>query len=100
MGKRIVVQSLPDRKNDFRIWVNRIRSPKPYQDRTVIKSVYIRKSGKNPTKNWSNVQSNSQKRYLDKIKLMEEIRLGKVENKTVNLIYTPRYAYPTISGSK
>ncbi len=95
-----MVQSLPDRKNDFRIWVNRIRSPKTYQDRTVIKSAYIHKSGKNPTKNWNNIQSNSQKRYLNKIKLMEEIRLGKVENKTVNLIYTPGYAYPTISGNK
>lgn len=99
MGKCIVVHSLPDRKNGFRIWVDNIRSPEKFRKEQVIKSVYIRKSVKN-IKNWNNIQSNSSNQYQEKIKLMEEIRQRKVEDKTIGFIYAPRHAYPTIAGSK
>jgi AAA15 family ATPase/GTPase len=99
MGKSIVVHSLPDRKIDFRIWVDKIRSPKKFHKEQAIKSIYIRKSAKN-IKNWNNIQSNSRNQYQKKIKLMEEIRLRKVEDKTVGFVYAPRYACSTIAGSK
>ncbi len=107
MKKTSPVHPLPDRKNNFSIWVDRIRSSNSHQrdepDRSILKSMYIRKSGKNlgnNPKNWYSIQSNSRDRYLEKIGLMEEIRLRKIESKTVNFIYTPRYAYSTVSGSK
>lgn len=103
MGKSIMVHTLPDRKNNFRIWVDKVKSPNKYHDKQVKKSVYIRGSGKlsgKIFKNWHNIQSSSRKEYLDKIRLMEEIRQGKLEEKTINFVYAPRYASPTPSGSK
>ena len=102
MGKRMLVQQLPDRKNNFRIWVDQIRSSKTYQrvpSKPLIESVYIHKSAKKSI-NWNYIQSNSRDKYLEKMGLLEEIRLRKIENETVNLFYTPRYAYSAVAGSK
>ncbi len=40
-----MVHTLPDRKNNFRIWVDKVKSPNKYHDKQVKKSVYIRGSG-------------------------------------------------------
>lgn len=103
MGKSIMVHTLPDRKNNFRIWVDKVKSPNKSHENQVKKSVYIRRSGDlsgKIFKNRYNIQSSSRKEYLDKIRLMEEIRQRKLEEKTVNFVYSPRYASPTPSGSK
>lgn len=107
MKKTLPVNPLPDRKNNFKNWVLKVRSVdyphKKPDEKPVIKSVYIRKNSKNlnnTIKNWESIQSNSGNKYREKIVLMENIRERKLENRTINLIYTPRFAYPTTIGSK
>ncbi|HTX61221.1 MAG TPA: hypothetical protein VMC48_02850 [Methanobacterium sp.] len=102
MKKSLPVHPFPDRKNSFKNWVEQIRSSEYLQNkrstRPVIKSVYIRKSLKNQEKTfqkWDNIQNISRNRYQEKIELMENIRQRKLEDRTINLIYTPRFAYPT-----
>ena len=107
MKENLPVHPLPDRKNNFKNWVENIQSfeypdKKPI-DKPVIKSVYLRKSGKNlnnTTHDWNHIQNISQDKYREKIYLIENIRQRKLENQTINLIYTPRFAYPTTIGSK
>lgn len=103
MKKTLPAHPLPDRKNNFKIWVDQIRYKEPSkkmdQDRPMIKSIYIRKSIEKH-KNWNNIQKSTVDKYIDKISLMEEIIERKVENTAINLIYSPRYAYPKISAGK
>lgn len=95
---------VPEMKNNFKTWVNIIRSPSTKDNKTPLKkSLYIRRSTNNLRKNpnkWNSIQLKARDKYLEKIKLMEEIRERKIQNKTDNFIYTPRYAYPKVSASK
>lgn len=107
MKKTLPVHPLPDRKNNFKIWVDQIRHTRPARDtsnsRPVIKSIYIRKSGNNLSqslKKWNSIQTNTKDKYFEKLELMEEIRERKMENRTINFIYTPRCTYPKISAGK
>jgi hypothetical protein len=107
MKKTLPVNPLPDRKKSFENWVEQIRSSNypdiKFQEKPLIKSVYIRKTGKNlnnTIKNWDKIQNISWNKYQEKIVLMENIRERKLENQTINLICTPRFACSTIIGSK
>jgi hypothetical protein len=107
MKKTLSMYPVPEWKNNFKNWVDIIRSRDPISlpehDLSLRKSIYIRRSGKSLSKNankWNDIQSKSRDKYLEKIKLMEEIRQRKLENKTYNFIYTPRYAYPKVSAGK
>ncbi|MCE5213403.1 MAG: hypothetical protein LLF83_01610 [Methanobacterium sp.] len=107
MKKTESMYPVPEIKNNFKTWVNIIRSNSIAKTEEAIpslkKSLYIRRSTKNlqnsPNK-WKSIQLNARDKYLKKIKLMEEIRERKIQNKTENFIYTPRYAYPKVSASK
>ena len=94
MKKSLPVHPLPDRKNRFSIWVDKIRSKDQDSKKTttkpVIKSVYI-SSGENLKKNWKDIQEKSEGKYLEKIHIMEEIRQRKIENKIIDLLYSYRY---------
>ncbi len=104
MKKSLPVHLLPDRKNSFSIWVDKIRSEdqniKKTTTKPVIKSLYISKSGLNLSKNWKDIPEKSKDKYLEKINLMEEIRQRKMENKIINLSYTSRCTCPAASESK
>ena len=73
MKKNLPVHPLPDMKNSFKNWVEQfqtIRQPVKTSATPVIKSVYIRKSGKNLNKtlqDWDRIQNESKKQYQDKI---------------------------------
>lgn len=100
MKKTIPVYPHPERKNNFKIWVNKFRSSSPREperpDSSINKTLYLRKTGKNFTdnpKNWNEIQIKFKDEFHQKLKLMEEIQLRKIEKEPVNLIYTPRYGY-------
>ena len=103
MKKSLPVHPLPDRKNSFSIWVDKIRSKDQDSKKTitkpVIKSVYM-SSGENLKKNWKDIQEKSEGKYLEKIHIMEEIRQKKIENKIIDLLYSYRYTCLAASESK
>lgn len=107
MKKTESMYPVPEIKNNFKTWVNRIRSTSISKTGKhsipLKKSLYIRRSTNNLRNNpnkWNNIQLKARDKYLEKTKLMEEIRERKIQNKTENFIYTPRYAYPKVSASK
>lgn len=103
MGKKIVVHSLPDRKNNFQLWVDKLRSTGTCQKEPFIKSVYIRKSLKDTSVNsgiWDAIQISSRNKYMEKTELMKKIRVQKVQNKTLHWAYAPRHVCSVSSGSK
>ena len=104
MKKSLPVGPFPDRKNNFTKLITEIRSSdellKELPRKREIKSVYIRKSGKNSDKNWMNIQENSKDKYLEKTYLMEKIRQRKIENKLIDLFYSSRNALPAGSEGK
>jgi hypothetical protein len=104
MKKTESMYPVPEMKNNFKTWVNIIRSPSTEENKKPLKkSLYIRRSTNNLRNNpnkWNSIQFKARDKYLEKIKLMEEIRERKIQNKTDNFIYNPRYAYPKVSASK
>lgn len=98
MVKTVPTYLLPERKNSFKILVDKIRSPGSgktrNQDSWLKKGKYNEKSANNfceDSQRWNNFQNRYCNEFHEKIKLMEETRQRKIENKLATWIYTPRY---------
>lgn len=94
MKKSLPVHGFPDRKNSFSILIREIRTNdqilKQMPKKPEIKSVYIRKTVKNPNKGnkaWDDIQKSSECKYLEKIRLIKEIRQEKIEKRIIGLLY-------------
>lgn len=87
MIKTIPPYQLPERKNNFKIMVDKLRIPEcekqPGLELWLKNSAYSEKIGnefiKNP-KRWDKFHSKYKNEFEKKIKLMEEIRQNKIEN--------------------
>ena len=100
MIKTIPACQLPERKNNFKNMVDKLRIPisreSPELDLWLKNNSYSEKLDdefiKNPKK-WDKFQSKYKKEFEEKIKLMEEIRQDKIENSPITWINKPRSGY-------
>ena len=94
MIKTIPTCQLPERKNNFKNMVDKLRTPLPREglelDLWLKNNAYSKKMGdefiKSPKK-WDKFQNKYKKEFEEKIKLMEEIRQDKIENTPLKEIY-------------
>lgn len=106
MKKSLPVHGFPERKNSFSTLIREIRTSdqilKQLPKKPEIKSVYIRKTVKNLNKGhkvWEDIQKSSEGKYLEKIRLIEQIRQEKIENRIIDLLY-PSHGTSVSSESK
>jgi uncharacterized protein YeaO (DUF488 family) len=100
MVKTVPTYLLPEKKNSFKILVDKIRSPASgktiNQDPRLKKGKYSEKSAKyfaTDPQRWNKFQNRYSDEFHGKIRLMEEIRQRKIEKKPLTWIYAPRYGY-------
>lgn len=100
MIKTIPTYPFPERKNNFRIMMDKFRSSESRENlqldlwvKKATNSSSLENEFSNNTKRWNKFQNNFRNEFHEKIKLMEEIRETKIENRPVTWIYTPRFGY-------